>query len=92
MSPVSVRTSTLALAVGLFLRLPPAQAQEPREGAGSPVSVEATDPPAEHDAPVASSPPPHQCFQQSRFLPRRAKKKPAPSSPSSQATPQDRNG
>ena len=33
----------------------------------------------------------HQCFQQSRFPPRRAKKKPASSS-SSHASPQDRSG
>mgnify|MGYP001589482614 CR=1 FL=1 len=57
---------------------------------GSPEALAATQPEPLENTTVSSTH--HQCFQQTRFPPRRAKKKPIPASSNSQATPQDRNG
>jgi hypothetical protein len=57
---------------------------------GSPDTIAATQPEPLEKTDVSSTH--HQCFQQTRFPPRRAKKKPIPASSNSQATPQDRNG
>ncbi len=78
-----VQRSWLVLALMLDPGIALATAEELLEPAGSsaqgsPEAIATTQPEPLEKTPVSSTH--HQCFQQTRFLPRPAKKKPAPSS------------
>ena len=91
---IRVLTQLLVLVLTIGSGIVPATAGEPVEPAGLPAQespeVTTAAQPEPVDNPRVTSTH-HQCFQQSRFPPRRAKKKPASSS-SSHASPQDRSG
>lgn len=90
-----VPRSLLVLMFTLCSSVAPVIAGEPVESASSSaqesLEVTAAVQPEPLEKPRAASTH-HQCFQQTRFPPRRAKKKPAPSSSSSQAGPQEQSG